>query len=569
MIPITIPKAGLTMTEATITNWLVKTGDPVEKGATILEVTTEKITIEVEAPASGKIARLLYNKGDEVPVGEIVGEIDPADGATAALVASPDEAVLQPASNAPATAVACIPDESAQDVVVIGGGPGGYVAAIRAAQLGGKVILVEKDELGGTCLNRGCIPTKLLLQAVSMLDAGKRAGAFGIRFGPPEIDYDQLNGHLQTVIQQLRDGIRGLLKKHKIRFVKAEAAVHSATHLTLRHPDGSLEEVWTKNLILATGITPIWPDIPGLQAAAPLDHSDLVRVRPIKRLTIIGASAIGVEFAMIYALLGTSVTLLESGKRILPHMDADQSAYLARVLKSHDVQIHTGVTLTQAGPDTDHKFILVQRQDQEERLETDEILLAVTGEGENGMLRDLGLRMNGGHVAVDEQLQTSLAGVYAIGDLNGKGKLAHLASAQGIAAAEESMGLTRKRENEPVPYCLYTFPEAASVGITEEEAKAQKLEFKVGKYYYKSHGRSLTLNETGGFVKVIIGKTYEEILGVHLVGASATELIGEAVTAMRLEATAAEWMETIHPHPSQSEGFSEALRIALGQAIHA
>jgi len=576
-LDIIVPKAGLTMTEATIAAWHVEAGQRVKKGQVILELATDKIVIEVEAPANGTIRAILKQPGEQVLVGETVAVLD-ADDAHAARKDDGMPAGAGPAA-APEKAEAGSAAIFDADVVVIGGGPGGYVAAIRAAQLGARVVLAERDHLGGTCLNRGCIPTKILLHAAQAIQAARKAEAFGVKFGPAKIDFAQLNRYREQAVEQLQRGVAHLLKKNGVRVVGGTARIAGPSGersdaaepwmVVVAKPGGETETIRTRNVILAAGAMPRLPAIPGLAEAEPASSADLLNIRPIPRLVIIGGGAVGVEFAFLYALFGSKVTLLESECRILPAMDGEISAALTKALRNAGVVVRTGVRIEQAAREKASKVLICGSGDQTERIEADEILAAAGQQADDGAFRDLGLAVDGrGWVKVDARMRTSQPGIYAVGDMTGMVNLAHAASAQGIEAAENCMGVGGEMDASAVPKCIYISPEAASVGLTEEEAKARGLEVDIGRFPFASLGKALTDGDTEGFVKVLVGRKYREILGVHIVGPHASELIAEAAAAMKLEATAEDWLDAIRPHPSRAEATAEALLAAFGRPLH-
>lgn len=554
---IAVPKAGLTMASATIGMWLVKEGDRVRKGQTVLELTTEKITVEVEAPADGTIERIMNQEGEEVPVGAVVARLAASGGAETALSSEP----VDTGQAFPSAADVDV------DVTVIGGGPGGYAAAIRSAQLGGKVVLVEEHQLGGTCLNAGCIPTKMFLQAAQTMETVRRAAAYGIHYAEPRIDYARLNDFKHSVISQLRQGIEALFQQYGIRWVQGRAAVINPHTVQVWTSEGE-ERIGTKQLILAAGGKPIMPPIQGIEEASPASSEQLLEeLTPIHRLAIIGSGAIGVEFATLYALLGTKVILLEREERILPRMDAECSRALSRSLTKQGVDVYTGAEVHALSNGTEKRLRCVVG---EETLEfaVDEILVASGWRSNAGTFRELGLEASGRGIRVNTRMETSSAGVYAVGDITGIDNLAHVAAEQGVVAAENCMGLNREMDYSAVPRCVYTSPEIASVGLTEEEAKAQGLEFDVGKVSFQANGMALAKQEAEGFAKVLIGKKYREIIGVHLIGPHASELISQAVIAMKLESTAEEFAHAILPHPTLSEIVGEAVRKGLGISVN-
>jgi dihydrolipoamide dehydrogenase len=561
---IIVPKAGLTMTEATVTTWLVAEGEKVKKNDTIAELMTEKMTVEVESPENGVIVSIIKQEGEEPLVGETLATLltthTERDEKENTALLSANEVLKNPSIE---TAL------PSYDAAVIGGGPGGYVAAIRIAQLGGKVVLIERNELGGVCLNAGCIPTKTLLKGAELTKIHNLSAEFGVYYPPPTIDFSKLMKKKEALIQQLQKGISHLLKKSKVTVLNGVGEVVSPNRVKVTNSNGEIETIASKNIILATGSEAHIPNIPGLKNANPLTSKEALSMTELpESIAIIGAGAIGCEFAGIYAPFGVKVVLIESENEILPGADLDVAQFLKKSLKKDGVEILTSSQVKEIKEENGDKTLYIEHKDHYKEIVVKEILVATGRKARLETLKEIGLDGENGGVKVDESLRTSIPSIFAIGDITGKENLAHVASAQGMVAAENCMGNQKRMNYESIPRCIYTSPEIASVGLTEKEATKKNLDYQTGKYYFNGNGRALTNGKAEGFVKVLRDKKYNQILGIHIVGPNASELISEGVLAVNLEATPEEIAATIHPHPTLSEGLLEAALASMGKGIH-
>jgi dihydrolipoamide dehydrogenase len=454
------------------------------------------------------------------------------------------------------------------DVAIVGTGPGGYVAAIRCAQLGLSVAAVEDDRPGGVCLNWGCIPTKALLRNAEVVHLFERAGDFGIRLDGFQADYAEAVRRSRAVADRMAKGVEFLFRKHKVTLLAGSGALTSPTVVEVRSRDGATHTVEARATILATGSEP--KSLPGVAIEEKLVLSSNGAVRQERAptsLVIIGGGAVGVEFADVYAAYGTRVTLLEALPRLVPLEDEEVSALLARSFGRRGMTLKTGVKVTavkSAGP-----RVVVETDGG--RFEAEQVLMAVgrTARVAGIGLEALGVQVDRGFVKVSPRMQTSVTGVYAIGDMVGPPLLAHKAMAEGVVAAEAIAGQDpRPLDYGNVPSCTYCRPQIASLGLGEARARADGREISVGKFPFTASGKAVALGETEGFVKVVADKATAEILGVHIVGPEATELIHEFAVGRTLEATLEELIHTIHAHPTLSEAALEATLGALGQAIH-
>lgn len=455
------------------------------------------------------------------------------------------------------------------EIAVVGGGPAGYVAAIRAAKLGKKVVLVEARELGGTCLNRGCIPSKTLLRHAEVLENIEKAKNWGIETGPVTVSLSKMMQRKDEVIQKLRTGIAYLMKQGKIDVLNGYGEI-TADRLIEVKQNGKEQTIKAENIILATGSKPIVPPIPGLKEGSFQTSDTIFDITKIPTsLVIVGGGIIGVEFACIFAALGVSVTIVEMGSRIVPSEDPQAVKILAKSLKSKDIAILTSTTVTAVEQKGKTQQVYIENQQgRKEVLQTEMLLLSVGRSPNTAAFSSLKLAMNGPFVKVDKYMATNLPTIYAAGDLIGNWQLAHVASAEGLVAASNAAGQKEAIDYHVVPRCVYTNPEIASVGMTEEEAKQKGISFKVVKIDHAGNGKALTLDEKEGFTKLIADTTYGEILGVSMVGPHVTEMIAEPSAFMRLEGTVDELATMMHAHPTVSESLYEAAASWLGKGIH-
>ncbi len=461
------------------------------------------------------------------------------------------------------------------DVVVIGSGPGGYVAAIRAGQLGAKTICVEKEHLGGTCLNWGCVPSKAIIASVERLHNVNHANDLGLKSVKGEMDFDAMMARKEKIVVTQRQGIGSLFKKKGVNHVQGFAKFIDP-HTIEVEKDGKTQRIRAKNFILAMGSSVIRLNIEGLNGSREdgVWTSDDAVTAPFvpKRMLILGGGAVGSEFSYVFQGLGSEVTLVEMMPNLLPLMDSELGAELAKVFERRGIKVKTSASLVKAERKGKAWVCHVQKGSDVEKIEVDVVLLGVgrkaNTEGMN--LEKIGVQMHRrGIQVVDDTLQTKVPHIYAIGDVTGRIQLAHVASAEGICAAQNIvLGANRKMDYKAVPNCVYTNPEVSSVGLTEEEAKVQGYDVAVGKFTFRWLARPMAMAEQDGFVKVVCDKKYGEVLGVHMIGAHVTDLIHEGVAAIKLEATVDVMVETIHAHPTMSEAVLEAFEDSVGHSIH-
>ncbi len=460
--------------------------------------------------------------------------------------------------------------EKQYDVLVIGGGPGGYVAAIRAGQLGLKTLVVEKENLGGICLNWGCIPTKALLKNAEVYHTLKHAEDYGFSFTNLKVDFSKAIQRSRDIAGKLSKGIEFLFKKNKVEHLKGTAKIISKGVVEVTQ-SGKTEKINAKHIIVATGARPrSFPSIPIDRKKVITSTEAMVLPEVPKRMVVIGAGAIGVEFAYFYNMYGAKVTIIEMLPTILPIEDAEITKTLTRVFTKNGIEIltETKVESVTSGKEV---TVVVSGKDGKKEIKADIALVAIGVQGniENLGLETLGVQTDRSFIKVDKYCKTNVDGIYAIGDVAGAPWLAHKASAEGVVCVEAIAGKKPHPVNyENIPGCTYCQPQVASVGFTEEKARQKGYEIKVGRYPFRSHGKALALNDTEGMVKLIFDAKYGELLGAHIIGPEATEMLAELVTARTLETTAEQIIQSIHAHPTLTEGIAEAALDAYGEAIH-
>lgn len=460
----------------------------------------------------------------------------------------------------------------AADIAIIGAGPGGYVAAIRAAQLGGKVIIIEKDELGGVCLNRGCIPTKAMLSSADAYDLiVNRSKEMGINVGQVSLDYPKVLDRRDRIMKQFVSGVGFLMKKHNVQVFKGAARLASRNTIEVTLADGKKESVSARNIIIATGSEPVKLPIPGLEGENIWDSDGALRATEVpKSLLIIGGGAIGLEWGYMFKKFGAEVTIVELMSQILPLTDLEVAQELRKVFERDGIRILTESRATKVERKSGRESATILIGEKEQEIVADKILVAVGRRPlcEGLGLEELGIATERGAITVNERMQTNVAGVYAIGDVVGGALLAHKASEEGVVAAENIMGRESTMSYKTVVNAVYTEPEVATVGISEDAAKSQGLDYSVGKFFFRANGKALGLGMRDGFVKFIADSKYGEILGCHIIGPHATDLIHEVVIGMDAEATVEVLGRAIHAHPTLSEVVKESALDVHGESIH-
>jgi len=457
------------------------------------------------------------------------------------------------------------------DITIVGGGPGGYVAAIRASQLGLNTAIIENDELGGVCLNWGCIPTKSLLKSAEMINSIKNAEQYGIKIPSYKIEHGKIVNRSRQISERLSKGISFLMKKNNIKHIQGRGVFTSANNIEVSNGT-KVTNIKSKHFIIATGGRP--KNVPGVTFDGKQIISSkeaMVLNKPPKEMLIIGAGAIGSEFAYFYNTCGTKVVMIEMMGRILPMEDEDISKELRKRFVDSGIVINTNTIVEKVEKLKTKVKVHVKNGNKKTVIESSTVLVAIgiTGNIDNIGLDTIGVYTDNGSITIDEFGQTNIPNIFAIGDVSGPPWLAHVASSQGHVAVEK----IADHNTEPVDYnnipsCTYCQPQVASLGLTEIQAKEQGYNIKVGKFYFKSSGKALSIGKPDGFVKIIFDSKYGELLGCHIIGSEATELIQELVIAKSLEATWENLALTMHPHPTLSESIMEAAMDAYGIGVH-
>ena len=566
-----MPQLGLTMEEGTLSKWLKHEGDTVKAGEVVAEITTDKLTNELTSEQDGVVLKLVAQEGDDIPVKGTLAWIGQAGEAVPGAVPAAVAAAVPQAPAAPAAA----PAGGKKSVIVIGGGPGGYVAAIRAAQLGAEVTVVEKQYLGGTCLNVGCIPTKCLLHSAELVEQIKTQGKdIGVEVEGVKVNFPQVIAHKNAISKQLTSGVAGLLKMNKVKKVDGTAKFTGEKQLEVTKPDGSKESMTADAIIVATGSVNSQPPIPGLKENPNcIDSTGALSLEALpKSMVVIGGGVIGLELACAYASFGTKITVVEAMDHMLPMLDGDLTKIGVEHMKKMGMEfnLECPVQSVESSP-VGAKVVCKNKAGETVSFEAEKVLVAIGRRANTASLNlEAGkLDNDRGRIIVNAKMETSVPGVYAIGDcVFGHAQLAHTASAMGEVAAENIMGIPAIYDEKTNPTCVYIEPEAASVGLTEEQCKAQGIEYKVGKFPMSANGKALIINGGEGLVKIIADAKYGEVLGMHIIGPRATDLIAEGALAIRLEATVDELISTIHSHPTVTETMREAALNLEKRAIH-
>ncbi len=454
------------------------------------------------------------------------------------------------------------------DVAVVGGGPGGYVAAIRASQLGQSVCLIEKDRLGGTCLNRGCIPTKSLVAGMEAFALAKRLGEFGVEAKDVSVDFPKMIARKNKIVSRLRAGVGFLLKRGKIKVIAGTGRLVAPGRISVHTSEGP-EEIKADNIIIATGSRPLVFPAFGYHGDNVITSDEALDFQEVpESLLVVGGGVIGCELAFIFAGLGSKVTVVDVMPTVLPMEDPDVSGFIQASLKKHGIDVMCGVKIESITCGDGEATALL---DSGQKLAAKKVLLSVgrRANSEGLGLEELGIEVNRrGEIMVNERMETNIQNIYAIGDVVGNIMLAHVASHEGTVAANNIAGHRSCMAYDAVPGAIFTRPEVASVGLNESQAKEQGIHVKIGKFPFMASGKALAMGQTDGFVKIIADADSDVILGAHIVGPGATDLIPEPTVAVRTEMTVREFTDTIHAHPTLAEALGEAALAVHGKAIH-
>jgi len=452
-------------------------------------------------------------------------------------------------------------------ITIIGGGVGGYPAAIRAARMGAEVTLIEKGELGGTCLNRGCIPAKALLQSANVIHTMEESEIFGIKCKGYEIDFTAVMNRKNKIVSQLTRGVQALLNARKVKIVTGTAAFVDSRTIQIGETG---EKIKGDNIIIATGSKPGRIPIEGISGSDVMDSDQVLDMQTLpKSVVIIGGGVIGVEFAQFLNAMGTMVTILEIMPNLIPGLDREIAVLLEKLISKSGIKVITNATVKSIANKKIENEVTYTLGDNTQTVCAEKVLLTVGRKADFSALNvdKVGIKHEKGFIDVDSFMETNIPGIYAAGDVIGGLMLAHLASAEGECAVKNSLGHKEAMSYRAVPACIYTSPEVASIGLSEEQAN-QSHEIQIGRFPFKGNGKALILNEVEGMVKIISDKKYGEVLGVHIIGPHATDLIAEAVLGINMEMTIEDLANAIHPHPTVSEAIMEAAMSLSGGAIH-
>jgi len=452
-------------------------------------------------------------------------------------------------------------------IAVIGGGVGGYPAAIRAARMGAAVTLIERDLMGGVCVNWGCIPTKSLLQSAELATTIAKSEVFGIKCSECKVDFNAVMERKNAVVQQLRTGVEKLIKAKKINIVKGTASFLDKSTIEIAETG---EKIDAEKMIIATGSKPVKLPIPGGEGENIWNSDDFLQMKSLpKRVIIIGGGVVGIEFAQILHRLGTHVTVLELMDSLIPGSDKEISFALQQSLEKEGINIFTKAVVEKITHSKTKNEVTFKQNGTLNNCEAEKIVVSVGRKPEIGLLNvdRPGLAQENGALIVNERMETNIPRIYAVGDVIGGIMLAHVAIAEGECAARNAMGQAKVMDYKAIPSCVYTSPEVASVGMTEESAK-ENYDIQVGRFPFHGSGKAVILDKSYGMVKIVSEKHYGEVLGVHIIGPHATDIISEAVLGMSMEMTSEELAEAVHPHPTLSEAIMETAQTLQGGAIH-
>ncbi len=458
------------------------------------------------------------------------------------------------------------------DIIVIGAGPGGYVAAIRAAQLGLKTAVIERESVGGVCLNWGCIPSKALLRNAEVLNLMHSADKYGITFDNLSYDFGIAIDRSREVVNKLTSGVEYLLKKNNVEHISGSAVFETSNSLTITTESGEARSITGDNILIATGARQ--REIPSM----PIDHSIVMNSRDAldsktipNRVLIVGGGATGAEFAHIYNSYGSNVTIVELEDRIVPNEDKEISQVLTKSFTDNGINLFSSSSVDSIETNADFAIVNIDKNGEKSKIECDRVLVAVGVQAntDNLGLEEIGLETDRGFIPVDGNMNTSIPNIFAIGDVTGKMLLAHVASAQGVTAIEHIAGLNPPELDYSImPRAIYCEPQIASFGLTEEQAKAQDIDVNIGKFPFSASGKAIALDKTDGIVKLVVDQEIGEIIGAHMIGSEVTELLAELSMTKMLEGTTTELGWLVHPHPTISEIIKEAALDTTGEAIH-
>ncbi|MCI1930512.1 MAG: dihydrolipoyl dehydrogenase [Clostridia bacterium] len=552
---IVLPKLSIVMKEGTIIKWYFKEGDHVNVGDILYDVESGKTGGSAECDTEGTILKIIAGAGKKVKCGDAVAVIGAVGEDFESLIPKEEEKAEE---NVKKTSVA-----------VIGGGPGGYVAAIRAAQLGADVTLIEKRHIGGTCLNEGCIPTKALLHSAEIFNTAKNSESIGV-ISNPKIDFTKVIENKNNVVKRLVNGINILLKSNGVKVIYGEASFIDKNTASIKTDSGN-QEFRADKFIISTGSVPTNVPIKGIDSKQCIDSTGALSLDKLpKSMAVIGGGVIGVEMATVYSFLGTKVTVVEMLPRLVINMDKDMADIAEKSLIKSGADIKTSTKVISIEDRGDMAAVTVEKDGKTDTFEAEKVLVCI---GRKPLIDGLnleaaGVNVENGAIKANDRMETNISSIYAIGDCIGGTMLAHIASMQGETAAENIMGMDSRYDEKTNPTCVYTSPEMASVGYSEESAKKAGISYTVGYFDLAGNGKAIILNGGEGFVKIIAHSRSKKILGMQIIGPRATDLITEGALAIKMGAGLEDIANTIHSHPTVSEATREAALSALGRAIH-
>ncbi|HBE9908305.1 TPA: dihydrolipoyl dehydrogenase [Clostridioides difficile] len=570
-VEVIMPKAGVAMEEGTIVSWLKQEGEEVKIGEPILEITTDKVNMEIESEGEGTLAVIIHKEeGEVLPVFTVIGVIAEKGENQEEVKAKYLSGNVSKEDTVKENQNIEVKEEKINkkecnhdyDVVVIGGGPGGYLSALKAALLGGRVALVEENILGGTCLNRGCIPTKTYIKTAEILEEIDQLSKRGVKVTvDKEQDIKKAIKYKNRVVKKLTAGVGGLLKSRDVDVFNLKASVKEEHKVILS--DGKVLD--TENIIIATGSKVRILPIKGIESNLIITSTEALDLETVpEELVIIGGGVIGCEFAEIFNSRGSKVTIVEMEDRVIPRMDKELSESLKYSLSKKGINVLTKKKVSEFKEEGNNILVCIEG---EEPIKADLCLYAIGREANLSGIEDLDIKIDKGSIVVNSKMETSIPSIYAVGDVTGGVMLAHVAFKMGEVAASNALGVNKEVDLGALPSCVYTIPEVASVGITEEDAR-KKYNVKVGKFNFAGNGRALASGQEQGYVKVVADAKYGEILGIHMFGCGVAELINHAASFKALEIPTDEASELIFGHPCTSEALMEALADVNGECLH-
>ncbi|AQU11460.1 dihydrolipoyl dehydrogenase [Clostridioides difficile] len=570
-VEVIMPKAGVAMEEGTIVSWLKQEGEEVKIGEPILEITTDKVNMEIESEGEGTLAVIIHKEeGEVLPVFTVIGVIAEKGENQEEVKAKYLSGNVSKEDTVKENQNIEVKEEKINkkecnhdyDVVVIGGGPGGYLSALKAALLGGRVALVEENILGGTCLNRGCIPTKTYIKTAEILEEIDQLSKRGVKVTvDKEQDIKKAIKYKNRVVKKLTAGVGGLLKSRDVDVFNLKASVKEEHKVILS--DGKVLD--TENIIIATGSKVRILPIKGIESNLIITSTEALDLETVpEELVIIGGGVIGCEFAEIFNSRGSKVTIVEMEDRVIPRMDKELSESLKYSLSKKGINVLTKKKVSEFKEEGNNILVCIEG---EEPIKADLCLYAIGREANLSGIEDLDIKIDKGSIVVNSKMETSMPSIYAVGDVTGGVMLAHAAFKMGEVAASNALGVNKEVDLGALPSCVYTIPEVAAVGITEEDAR-KKYNVKVGKFNFAGNGRALASGQEQGYVKVVADAKYGEILGIHMFGCGVAELINHAASFKALEIPTDEASELIFGHPCTSEALMEALADVNGECLH-